>query len=97
MSTEALNKPGNMVKYREREWVILPSEDQDLMILKPMGGSDEETTAIYLPLKMLPGEKPVPSSFELPTPNDIGAFETAKILFDASRLSFRNARSLSDF
>ena len=30
-------------------------------------------------------------SFPLPTANEIGAFETAKLLFDASRLSFRHA------
>ncbi len=80
-----------MVRYREREWIVLPSDDQDLMYLKPMGGSDEEITAVYIPLQSLPGEKPVSSKFELPTADDIGAFETAKILFDASRLSFRNA------
>lgn len=91
MSTSTLNKPGSMVRYREREWIVLPSEDQELMILKPMGGSDEEITAVYLPLNIVPGERPEPASFDLPTFDDIGAFETAKILFDASRLSFRNA------
>lgn len=80
-----------MVKYRDREWIVLPSDDEDLMMLKPLGGSDEEITAVFLPLRFMPGEKPEPASFALPTPDDIGAFETAKILFDASRLSFRNA------
>lgn len=80
-----------MVKYREREWIVLPSEDQDLMVLKPLGGSDEEITAIYLPLRSVPGEMPEPATFALPKPEDIGAFETAKVLYDASRLSFRNA------
>lgn len=91
MSTTTLNKPGSMVRYREREWIVLPSDNQDLMLLKPMGGSDEEITAVYLPLQIIPGERPEPASFDLPTPDDIGAFETAKTLFDASRLSFRNA------
>ena len=91
MTTSTLNKPGRMVKYRDREWIVLPSEDQELMLLKPLGGSDEEITAVYLPLKIVPGERPEPANFELPTSNDIGAFETAKVLFDASRLSFRNA------
>ena len=91
MSTATLNKPGSMVRYREREWIVLPSEDQELMLLKPMGGSEEEITAVYLPLNVVPGERPEPASFKLPTTDDIGAFETAKVLFDASRLSFRNA------
>jgi len=80
-----------MVRYREREWIVLPSEDNDLMLLKPLGGSDEEVTAIYIPLQTIPGEQVVSSSFDLPDADDIGAFETAKVLFDASRLSFRNA------
>lgn len=91
MSSTTINKPGSMVKYRDREWIVLPSDDEDLMMLKPLGGSDEEITAVFLPLRFMPGEKPEPASFALPTPDDIGAFETAKILFDASRLSFRNA------
>ena len=91
MTTTTLNKPGSMVKYRQRDWIVLPSDEQDLMYLKPMGGSDEEITAVYLPLRTMPGEQIERSSFELPTAEDMGDFETAKILFDASRLSFRNA------
>jgi len=91
MTTTTINKPGSMVKYRERDWIVLPSEDNELMLLKPLGGSDEEITAIYLPLNIIPGERPAKANFELPTTGDLGAFETAKILFDASRLSFRNA------
>ena len=91
MSSTTINKPGSMVKYRDREWIVLPSEDEDLMMLKPLGGPDEEITAIYLPLQSMPGEKAEPATFALPSTNDIGAFETAKVLFDASRLSFRNA------
>jgi len=86
-----LNKPGSMVRYRDREWIVLPSDEKELMLLKPMGGSDEETTAVYLPLEIVPGEKPEPTSFEWPTSDNIGDFETAKVLFNASRLSFRNA------
>jgi len=91
MTTTTLNKPGSMVKYRQRDWIVLPSDEQDLMYLKPMGGSDEEITAVYLPLRTMPGEQIERSCFKLPTADDLGDFETAKILFDASRLSFRNA------
>ena len=80
-----------MVRYRDRKWVVLPSGDRELMLIKPLGGSDEEITAIYLPLNIIPGEKPVSDTFEDPTFDDLGSFETAKLLFDASRLSFRNA------
>jgi superfamily II DNA or RNA helicase len=83
-------KPGKLVNYREREWVVLPSDNTDLILLKPLGGSDEEITGVYTPLQ-LPHEEISESSFPLPTENDIDDFQSAKLLFDASRLSFRNA------
>ncbi len=90
MSVNTLNKPGILVNYRSRDWMVLPSDDSDLMRIKPLGGSDEEETAIYLPLQ-IPGEVVKPSRFPEPTVDQIGGFHTAKLLFDASRLSFRNA------
>lgn len=90
MSVSTLNKPGTLVNYRSRDWMVLPSDDPDLMRIKPLGGSDEEETAIFLPLQM-PGEEVKSSQFPEPTADQIGGFGTAKLLFDASRLSFRNA------
>ena len=35
---------GSLVKARGREWVVLPNSTDDLVILRPLGGtSDEET------------------------------------------------------
>jgi len=90
MSNQVLNKPGTLVRFRSRDWMVLPSNDADLMRIKPLGGSDEEETAIYLPLQ-IPDEKVTSANFPDPTPDDLGSFHTAKLLFDASRLSFRNA------
>lgn len=91
MNNQLINQPGSLINFRNREWIVLPSDDTDLMLLKPLGGSDEEVTAVYLPLRSIPGESPEPAQFADPTPDDLGSFETAKVLFDASRLSFRNA------
>lgn len=90
MSTELINKPGSLVKYRDRDWIVMPSEDPELLMVKPLGGSDEEITGIFLPLS-IDLEKVSDSSFQDPDTTQIGDFETAKLLFDASRLSFRNA------
>jgi ERCC4-related helicase len=90
MSTATINKPGTLIRYRSRRWMVMPSSDEDLMVIKPLGGSEEEQTAIYLPLQ-IPGEAPEPDEFPEPTKAEMGAFETAKMIFDASRLSFRNA------
>lgn len=83
-------KPGKLVTFREREWVVLPSGDPDLVMLKPMGGSEDETTAVYLPLQM-PGETIKEARFPNPTAGDLDDFQSARMLFDATRLSFRNA------
>ncbi|MBN1159074.1 MAG: DEAD/DEAH box helicase [Bacteroidales bacterium] len=82
--------PGKLVRYRDRRWIVLPSDDQEVMVLKPLGGSDHEITGVFRPLE-LPGEIVDEDSFPRPTPDDLGSFNTAKLLFDASRLSFRNA------
>jgi superfamily II DNA or RNA helicase len=84
------NNPGELVHYRKRDWIVLPSDDENLLRIKPLGGSEEEETAVFLPLSLL-SEKITPARFPDPKANEIGSFETARMLFDASRLSFRNA------
>jgi len=81
--------PGELVTVRGREWVVLPSQDPDLLMLKPLGGSEEEITAIYLPFNF-PEDKIKDFQFPSPEPKDLGSFETAKLLYNATRLSFRN-------
>lgn len=90
MSVNILYKPGTLVTYRNRDWMVLPSDDAEILTVRPLGGSEEEVTGIYLPLAMHE-EKISLADFPEPQPDEIGSFETAKILFNASRLSFRNA------
>jgi superfamily II DNA or RNA helicase len=82
--------PGMMIRLRGREYIVLPSVDEDIMLIKPLGGSDDETTGIYLPLNA-PEDRWTKATFPRPGIDDINDFETAKLLFDASRLSFRHA------
>ena len=82
-------QPGKLVSLRGREWVVLPSGDPDLLVVRPLGGSEEETTGIYLPLGV-PSDEPKDARFEKPTPEDLGDISTARILYDAARLAFRN-------
>ena len=42
---------GSLVKAREREWVVLPDSTDDLLVLRPLGGTEDEVTGIYLPLE----------------------------------------------
>ena len=82
-------KAGSLVRARNREWVVQPSGDPDLVILKPLGGSDDEITGIFLPLRIK--EDTITSAdFPKPDENDLGDFASAKLLYDAARLSFRS-------
>ena len=83
-------KPGTLIKYRSRDWMVLPSDDTEILRIRPLGGSEEETTGIYIPLAV-GKEKIHYAEFPEPKPDEVGSFESAKLLFDASRLSFRNA------
>ena len=87
MST--LLQPGKLVSLRGREWVVLPSESKDLIIVKPLGGSDDEITGVYLPLG-IDGDTPVDARFNPPSADDLGDINTARFLYDAARLAFRN-------
>jgi superfamily II DNA or RNA helicase len=83
-------KPGSLVTLRNRPWVVLPSEDDELLLVKPLGGSEDEITGIYKPLA---NQADIPASYNFVKPSqlDLGDFSSAKLLYNASRLSFRNA------
>lgn len=89
MSTTLHRQPGTLVKIRERDWVVQPSDDPELLILKPLGGSDEETTAIYLPLA-IGADQLQEAEFPRPDADDLGDFARARLLHDAARLAFRS-------
>lgn len=82
-------QPGKLVTLRGREWVVLPSDDPQVLVVKPLGGSDDEATGIYLPLE-IGHDKAADARFEPPTPEDLGDFSTARVLYDSARLAFRN-------
>ncbi|GIV95663.1 MAG: helicase [Herpetosiphonaceae bacterium] len=83
--------PGSLVSCREREWVVLPSESPDLLILRPLGGTESETTGIYLPLSRALGVDTVrPAQFKLPDPARCGDYISGRLLRDATRLTFRS-------
>lgn len=37
---------GALVAARGRDWVVLPDSDDEMLLLKPLGGRDEEVTGI---------------------------------------------------
>lgn len=81
--------PGRLVHVRGRDWVVQPSDDIDVLVIKPLGGTDDETTVLYMPLAS-PADSPRDAQFALPTSADIGDLKSARLLYEATRLSFRN-------
>ena len=79
-------KPGDLVRVRAREWVVLPEMDTDCLKLRPLGGAEEDATLIYLPIEP---EPPTAATFALPDPNKSGPQEAALLLRDALRLKLR--------
>lgn len=86
MNTKGTFASGSLVKARGREWVVLPESDEDLLLLKPLGGTEEEIAGIYLPLETVE-----PAHFSLPDPSDLGDYRSARMLRNAVRLGFRNS------
>src|SRR4030095_13763489 len=82
-------QPGKLVSLRGRDWIVLPSDDPDLLVVKPLGGSDDEIAGIYLPLG-IESDQPVDATFPSPTKEDLGDISTARLLYDSARLAFRN-------
>lgn len=79
-------KPGDLVRARDREWVVLPETRADLLRLRPLGGAEDDATLIYLPLEP---RAPAPATFDLPDPDKPGSHEAALLLRDALRLKLR--------
>ncbi len=77
---------GSLVNTRSREWVVMPDSTDELLILKPLGGSDDEITGILTAL-----EKVKPATFSLPDPTQLGDYQSCRLLRDALRLGFRNS------
>ena len=77
---------GSLVKARGREWVVLPGSDDEMLIVRPLGGIEEEVTGIHQKL-----EEIQPAQFELPDPSQVGDYRSARLLRDAVRLGFRNS------
>ena len=88
MIDSKLKKPGKLVKFRGRRCVVQPSTDSELILLKPLGGSDDEMISIFEPV-LQNFDKIEDDQFELPDKSDLDSFLTAKLLYDAARLSFR--------
>jgi len=80
---------GSLVHVHGRDWVVQPSAEKELLLLKPLGGTDQEIKGIWLPLHF-PEDVIQSSSFPYPSSADVGDIASARLLFNAARLAIRN-------
>ncbi len=78
--------PGSLVKARDREWVVLPESTDDLIVVRPLGGGDDDTAGIVVGLESI--ER---AEFAWPDPDHAGDHLAARLLRDAARLGFRSS------
>lgn len=78
--------PGTLVRARGREWVVLPESDDAFLVVRPLGGTLQETASIHSTLETVESE-----TFQLLVRSDLGDFVSCRLLRDAGRFGFRSS------
>ena len=86
--------PGSIVRCRNRDWVLLPSDDPEVHHLRPLTGATDDLVAVHRQLSdlvasELPEERLRSATFPLPTPGDVADAAGAHLLWQAARLTLR--------
>ncbi|TCO58277.1 DEAD/DEAH box helicase [Actinocrispum wychmicini] len=76
---------GSLVSARGREWIVLPESDTDMLVLRPLGGSDDDIAAVFPAFEDVHG-----AEFEPPSAEDLGDALAAGLLRSALRIGFRS-------
>ncbi|GGS47069.1 helicase-related protein [Actinokineospora fastidiosa] len=76
---------GSLVRARGRDWVVLPDSDADLLVVRPLGGTDDEIAGILTGV-----EQVEQATFPKPDPTDAGNAVSAGLLRTALRVGFRS-------
>ncbi|MDF9717348.1 helicase-related protein [Nocardioides sp. ChNu-99] len=79
-------QPGSLVSARGREWVVLPESAEDLLVLRPLGGSDDDIAAVLPAI-----EDVAPASFPPPDASDLGDQASAALLRAALQIGFTSS------
>ena len=88
-------QPGALVSYREREWVVLPSDDENVVLLRPIGGSSREVCGVVRSVSERLGydiayERIQSATFPLPDPAMAQDHTAVSLLHQAARLLLRD-------
>ncbi len=82
-----LFQPGSIITARAREWIVLPTSSEEVLHLRPVGGSELESTVLHIALEKSSIEQ---ATFPWPSEDDIGPSYAAQLLKDAMLLKMRS-------
>ncbi len=77
---------GDLVKARDREWIVLGKPGEGLLRVRPLSGSEEDAVVIATALERTPVQ---PARFASPRSDQLDTQDAARMLADALRLSLR--------
>ncbi|MFE1457461.1 helicase-related protein [Streptomyces sp. NPDC058735] len=77
---------GSLVHARGREWVVLPDSTPELLVLRPLGGTDDDIAGVLPALETVEHAR-----FAPPSPSDLGDQAAAGLLRSALRIGFRSS------
>jgi superfamily II DNA or RNA helicase len=78
--------PGDLVRARGREWVVLPGTENENLRVRPLSGTEAESQNIHSALEM---EPVVSATFPDPDGSRIGPQDEALLMRDAFQLALR--------
>ncbi|MCR6704482.1 MAG: DEAD/DEAH box helicase [Cellulomonas sp.] len=77
---------GALVRARGREWVVLPDSTEDFLVLRPLGGGNDDVAGVHTALEAVES-----ATYPLPSADDLGDAASAGLLRTALRLGFRSS------
>jgi hypothetical protein len=90
-------QPGSVVRFRHREWVVLPGDTEEVLVLRPLTGTPEEEVHVHRRLMhlvggTLPFERVTPALFPLPSARNVSDATSTYLLWQAARLPTKGRR-----
>jgi superfamily II DNA or RNA helicase len=77
---------GDLIKARDREWIVLGKPGEGMVRVRPLSGSEEDAIVIAPALERMPVQA---ARFDWPRPDQLDTQDAARMLADALRLSMR--------
>ena len=86
--------PGDLVYARGREWVAMPSPDEEILCLRPLSGTEADLQVLLPALEREPVRH---ARFEMPDLAQTATQDAARLLSQALQLSVGNAAAVSAY